>query len=84
MIGDTLNTILLYVALCRIIGHLWYHYLLTGVVQIKKRQEQYLQNRDYELESSRVRYNADAEQRRASARDIYRANLESNRASKGQ
>ena len=36
----------------------------------------------YELESSRVRYDADAEQRRASARDMYRANLESNRASK--
>ena len=33
-------------------------------------------------ESSRVRYDADAEQRRASARDMYRANLESNRASK--
>ena len=39
-------------------------------------------NRDYELESSRVRYDADAEQRRASARDMYRANLESNRAYK--
>ena len=38
--------------------------------------------RDYELESSRVRYDADAEQRRASARDMCRANLESNRASK--
>ena len=39
-------------------------------------------NRDYELESSRVRYDADAEQRRASARDMYRANLKSNRAYK--
>ena len=38
--------------------------------------------RDYELESSRVRYDADAEQRWASARDMCRANLESNRASK--
>ena len=47
-----------------------------------KRREEYLLNRDYELESSRVRYDADAEQRRASARDMYRANLESNRASK--
>ena len=49
-----------------------------------KRQEEYLLNRDYELESSRVRdrYDADAEQRRASARDMYIANLESNRASK--
>ena len=45
-------------------------------------KEEYLQNRDYELESSRVRYNVDIEQRRASARDIYTANLESNRASK--
>ena len=46
-----------------------------------KRREKYFLNRDYELESSRVRYNADAEQRRASARvgDMY---LESNRASK--
>ena len=43
-----------------------------------KRREEYLLNRDYELESSRVRYDADAEQRRASARDMYRANLESN------
>ena len=47
-----------------------------------KRREEYLLSRDYELESSRVRYDADAEQRRASARDMYRANLESNRASK--
>ena len=47
-----------------------------------KRREEYLLNRDYELESSRVRYDADAEQRRASARDMYRANLESKRASK--
>ena len=47
-----------------------------------KRREEYLLNRDYELESSRVRYDADAEQRRASARDMYRANLESNQASK--
>ena len=47
-----------------------------------KRREEYLLNRDYELESSRVQYNADAEQRRASARDMYKANLESNRASK--
>ena len=47
-----------------------------------KRREEYLLNRDYELESSRVRYDADAEQRRASTRDMYRANLESNRASK--
>ena len=38
-----------------------------------KRREQYLLNRGYD---------ADAEQRRASARDMYRANLESNRASK--
>ena len=43
-----------------------------------KRREEYLLNRD----SARVRYDADAEQRRASARDMYRANLESNRASK--
>ena len=41
----------------------------------KKRQEEYVLNRDYELESSQVRYDADAEQRRASARDMYRANL---------
>ena len=41
-----------------------------------------LQNQDYELESSRVLYNVDIEQRQVSARDIYRANLESNRASK--
>ena len=47
-----------------------------------KRREEYLLNRDYELESSRVRYDADAEQRRASVRDMYRANLESNQASK--
>ena len=47
-----------------------------------KRRGEYLLNRDYELESSQVRYDADAEQRRASARDMYRANLESNRASK--
>ena len=47
-----------------------------------KRREEYLLNRGYELESSRVRYDADAEQRRASARDMYRANLESNRVSK--
>ena len=33
----------------------------------------YLLNRDYELESSRVRYDADAEKRRASARGMYRA-----------
>ena len=38
-----------------------------------KRREEYLLNRDYELESSRVRYDADAEQRQASARDMYRA-----------
>ena len=37
-----------------------------------KRREEYLLNRD----------DADAEQRRAPARDMYRANLESNRASK--
>ena len=36
----------------------------------KKLQEEYVLNRDYELESSRVRYYADAEQRRAFARDI--------------
>ena len=36
-----------------------------------KRREEFLLNRDYELESSRVRYDADAEQRRASARDMY-------------
>ena len=47
-----------------------------------KRREEYLLNRDYALESSRVRYDADAEQRWASAREMYRANLESNRASK--
>ena len=41
----------------------------------KKRQEEYVLNRDYELESSQVRYDADAEQRRASAHDMYRANL---------
>ena len=40
-----------------------------------KRREEYLQNQDDELESSRIRYDADAEQRRASARDMYRANL---------
>ena len=56
-------------------------------LRLRKRKakllEKYLLNRDcYELESSRVRYDADAEQRRASARDMYRANLESNRASK--
>ena len=38
-----------------------------------KRREEYLLNRDYELESSQVGYNAGAEQRRASARDMYRA-----------
>ena len=48
----------------------------------KKRHEEYVLNRDYELEFSKVRYDADAEQRRASARDMYIANLESNRASK--
>ena len=32
----------------------------------KKRQEEYVINRDYELESSQVRYDADAEQRRFS------------------
>ena len=48
----------------------------------KKRHEEYVLNRDYELESSPVRYDADAEQRWASARDMYIANLESNRASK--
>ena len=49
-----------------------------------KRREEYLLNRGYELESSRgrVRYDADAEQRRASARDIYRVHQESNRGSK--
>ena len=47
-----------------------------------KRREEYLLNRGYELEFSRVRYDADAEQRRASACDMYRANLESNRAFK--
>ena len=47
-----------------------------------KRREEYLQNQDDELESSRIRYDADAKQRRASARDMYRANLESNQASK--
>ena len=41
-----------------------------------KRREEYLLNREDELESSRVRYNADAEQRWASAHDMYRANLE--------
>ena len=55
-------------------------------LQLRKRKanrrDEYLLNRGYELESSRVRYDADAEQRRASARDMYRANLESNRASK--
>ena len=40
-----------------------------------KRREEYLQNQDDELESSRIRYDADAEQRLASARDMYRANL---------
>ena len=45
----------------------------------KKRHEEYVLNRDYELESSQVRYDADAEQRWASARDMYIANLESNR-----
>jgi hypothetical protein len=44
-----------------------------------KRREEYLLNREDKLESSRVRYNADAEQRRASAHDMYRANLEYNR-----
>ena len=48
----------------------------------KKRREEYLLNRGYELESSRFWYDADAEQRRVFARDMYRANLESNRASK--
>ena len=38
-----------------------------------KRREEYLLNRDYELE--RVRYDADAEQRRASARDIYKEQI---------
>ena len=33
-----------------------------------KRREEYLLNRGYELESSRVRYDADAEQRRASSK----------------
>ena len=67
-------------------------YYFTSVVKMPsrkrkrkaKRREEYLQNQDDELESSRIRYDADAEQRRASARDMYRANLnlESNRASK--
>ena len=45
-----------------------------------KRREEYHLNRDYELESSRVWY--DAERRQASACDMYRVNLESNRAYK--
>ena len=49
-----------------------------------KQREEYIQNRDDELESFRVRYNADPEQKRASVRDSYRADLESNRASKRQ
>ena len=44
-----------------------------------KRREEYLLNREDKFQSSRVRYNADAEQRRASAHDMYRANLEYNR-----
>ena len=47
-----------------------------------KLREKYVRNLDYELESSRVQYDADAEQRRASARDMYTAYLESNRAFK--
>ena len=35
-----------------------------------KQREEYLQNQDDELESSRIRYDADAEQRRASARHV--------------
>ena len=46
-----------------------------------KRREVYLQNRDEELESSRVRYNTDAEQRRASAHESYRADPGKMRAS---
>ena len=34
-----------------------------------KRREEYFQNQDDELESSRIWYDADAEQRRASAHD---------------
>ena len=34
-----------------------------------KRREKYLQNRDDELESTRVQYNADPEQKLASAHD---------------
>ena len=41
-----------------------------------RQREEYLQNQDDELESSRIRYDADAEQRRTSARAMYRANLE--------
>ena len=41
-----------------------------------KRREECLLNQDDELESSQIRYDADAEQRRASARAMYRANLE--------
>ena len=48
-----------------------------------KRQEEYLHNRGDELESSRIRYDADVEQRRESSTDMqYIANLKSNRASK--
>ena len=41
-----------------------------------KRREEYIQNQDDELESSRVRYNADPEKKRASTRDNYRADPE--------
>ena len=41
-----------------------------------KQREEYLQNQYDELEFSRIRYDADAEQRRASARAMYKANLE--------
>ena len=43
-----------------------------------KRRDKCLLNQGYEFESSRVWYDADAEQ---TARDMYSANLESNRAS---
>ena len=46
-----------------------------------KRREEYIQNQDDELESSRVRYNADPEKKRVSTRDSYRADPEKKRVS---
>ena len=69
------------ISIIRILIRILWYYLTTVVIKPSreqkrkaKRLEEYFQNQDDELESSRFRYDADAEQRRASARDMYRAN----------